>query len=539
MGSTIGPFKLLELIGEGGFGSVYMAEQTSPIRRRVAVKVLKPGMDSRQIIARFEAERQALALMDHPNIAKVLDAGTTPPELGALPYFAMELVRGVPITRFCDEAKLSPRQRLELLVPVCNAVQHAHQKGIIHRDIKPSNVMVTLHDGKPVPKVIDFGIAKATGMALTDKTVFTEFRQLIGTPAYMSPEQAEMSGLDVDTRSDVYSLGVLIYELLTGSTPFETADLLRAGVAEMQRIIREQEPPRPSTRVSTSGDRLVTIADQRCTRPERLSGLVKGEIDWIVMRAMEKDRSRRYDSAAALAADVDRYLTGEAVLARPASRSYRLRKLVLRNKVMTVAVLGITAALTGGLAAASVGFYRASEERDRAVRAEGEQSALRVAADAARVDAQQEAARAEAMLAFSDSMIGSSNPDVTNTAQTTAREMLDQAAARAEGFFKGQPEAEFAVRVRIGKAYWALRDFAAAMAQFARADELTKQFDSHTALDRYELYWPYAVANSFRGPESPRRPNLMLDVAARELLSPSHPVVSTTLESMRATGVIW
>ncbi|MBL8999760.1 MAG: serine/threonine protein kinase [Phycisphaerae bacterium] len=559
IGATIGPFKLLELIGEGGFGSVYMAEQSQPIRRRVALKVLKPGMDSRQVIARFEAERQALALMDHPNIARVLDAGSTPPDLGSLPYFAMELVRGVPITQFCDETKLSPRERLELLVPVCLAVQHAHQKGVIHRDIKPTNVLVTLHDGRPVPKVIDFGIAKATGPALTDKTLFTEFRQLIGTPAYMSPEQAEMSGLDIDTRSDVYSLGVLMYELITGSPPFETSQLMEAGLAEMQRIIREQDPPKPSTRVGTSGRRLVTIAGRRSTRPDRLSRIVRGEIDWIVMRAMEKDRTRRYDSAAAFAADVQRYLSGEAVLARPASRAYRARKIVARNKGAAAALLGISIALTAGLAAASAGFFKASMERDRALLAEAEQSRLRHEADEARVNAEnaaeralaaqrveslaresaaRETARAESMLAFSDLMIGSANPDVTSTAQTTAREMLDRAVKRADEFFTGQPEAEFSVRVRIGKAYWAHRDRDAAFTQFARADDLAAQLPSLSAMDRYQLYWPYAIVNSFNA-IARIRPSLRLGVAIKDVLEPTYPEVASALESMRSTGVIW
>ena len=293
-GTVFGPYKLLEQIGEGGFGVVFMAEQQQPVRRKVALKVLKPGMDTRQVIARFEAERQALALMDHPNIARVFDGGETPT---GRPYFVMELVRGIPITDFCDQNHLTIRERLELFVNVCQAVQHAHQKGIIHRDIKPSNVLVTLHDGTPVVKVIDFGIAKATGQQLTDKTLFTNFAQLIGTPLYMSPEQAALSGLDVDTRSDIYSLGVLLYELLTGTTPFDKDRLETAGYDEIRRIIREEEPPKPSTRMSTLGQAATTHRHNRKSDPKRLSQLFRGELDWIVMKALEKDRNRRYETA--------------------------------------------------------------------------------------------------------------------------------------------------------------------------------------------------------------------------------------------------
>jgi serine/threonine protein kinase len=327
-GSRIGPYKLLQQIGEGGMGTVFMAEQTEPVQRKVALKVIKPGMNSRQVLARFEAERQALALMDHPNIARVLDAGTT--EAGS-PYFVMELVKGVPITRFCDERHLTPRQRLELFVPVCQAVQHAHQKGIIHRDLKPSNVLVCLYDGRPVPKVIDFGIAKATGQKLTERTMFTEIGQVVGTLEYMSPEQAELNQLDVDTRSDIYSLGVLLYELLTGTTPLERGRLKEAAFLEVLRLIREEEPQRPSTRLSTA-DGLPSIAANRGTEPKKLSGLLRGELDWIVLKSLEKDRNRRYETANGLAADVQRYLADEAVQACPPSASYRFRKFARRNK---------------------------------------------------------------------------------------------------------------------------------------------------------------------------------------------------------------
>jgi eukaryotic-like serine/threonine-protein kinase len=350
-GTMIGPYKLLQQIGEGGMGTVYMAEQTQPVQRRVALKVIKAGLDSKQVIARFEAERQALAVMDHVNIARVFDAGAT--EAGR-PYFVMELVHGVPITKYCDDNHLTPRERLELFVPVCQAIQHAHQKGIIHRDIKPSNVMITLYDGKPVPKVIDFGVAKATEQKLTERTLFTQYGAMVGTLEYMSPEQAEMSGLGVDTRSDIYSLGVLLYELLTGNTPL-THKRMKDGVyAEILRMIKEEEPPKPSTRLSDSGEALASISAQRHTEPAKLTKLMRGELDWIVMKTLEKDRNRRYETANGFAADVQRYLADEPVQACPASASYRLRKFVRRNKRVLA-----TAALFGVLMLAAVGTMTA------------------------------------------------------------------------------------------------------------------------------------------------------------------------------------
>jgi eukaryotic-like serine/threonine-protein kinase len=321
-GTRIGPYKLLQQIGEGGMGVVYMAEQEQPVRRKVALKIIKPGMDSAQVVARFEAERQALAVMDHTHIARVFDAGTT--ETGR-PYFVMELVHGVPITQFCDGAQLTPRERLELFVPVCQAIQHAHQKGIIHRDIKPSNVLVTMYDDRPVPKIIDFGVAKAIEQKLTERTLFTQFGALVGTFEYMSPEQAEMNAFGVDTRSDIYSLGVLLYELLTGTTPLETQRLRQAALGELVRLIKEEEPPRPSVRLSSSGD-LPKIAAARKTEPARLSKLMRGEVDWIVMKCLEKDRTRRYETASGLAKDVEHFLHDEPVEACPPSAGYRLRK---------------------------------------------------------------------------------------------------------------------------------------------------------------------------------------------------------------------
>lgn len=327
-GMRLGPYKLLQQIGEGGMGVVFMAEQEEPVRRKVAVKIIKPGMDSKQVVARFEAERQALSMMDHPNIARVLDAGTTP---SGRPFFVMELVHGVPLVEFCDANKLATRERLTLFVAVCQAIQHAHMKGIIHRDIKPSNVLVTMYDDKPVPKVIDFGVAKAIEQRLTEKTMFTQYGALIGTFEYMSPEQAEMNAFGVDTRSDVYSLGVLLYELLTGTTPLDRHLLRTAALNEVIRLIKEVEAPRPSIRLSTS-DTLPKAAELRRTDPTKLSALIRGELDWIVMRCLEKDRTRRYDTAVSLARDVQRHLDGEAIEACPPTLGYRLKKVYRRNR---------------------------------------------------------------------------------------------------------------------------------------------------------------------------------------------------------------
>jgi serine/threonine protein kinase/tetratricopeptide (TPR) repeat protein len=351
VGAVIGPYKLLEPIGEGGMGTVWMAQQTEPVKRLVALKLIKAGMDSKQVIARFEAERQALALMDHPNIARVLDGGTTKGEPGGVspgrPYFVMELVKGVPLTKYCDEHRLTPKERLELFLPVCHAIQHAHQKGIIHRDIKPSNVLVALYDGKPVPKVIDFGIAKATGQQLTEKTMVTGPGAVVGTLEYMSPEQAELNQLDIDTRSDIYSLGVLLYELLTGSTPLEKKRLKEAAMLEVLRIIREEEPPRPSTRLSTT-DELPSVAANRGLEPKELSGVVRGDLDWIVMKALDKDRNRRYETANGFAMDVQRYLADEPVQACPPSAGYRLRKFVRRNKGRVIAAAAMLVLVLAG-----------------------------------------------------------------------------------------------------------------------------------------------------------------------------------------------
>jgi serine/threonine protein kinase len=430
----------LEKVGEGGCGAVYVAQQYEPVRRRVALKVIKLGMDTKEVIARFEAERQALAMMDHPNIAKVFDAGTT--ETGR-PYFVMELVRGIKITEYCDQNQLNTKQRLTLLIEVCHAVQHAHQKGIIHRDIKPSNIMVTLHDGVPVPKVIDFGIAKATEGRLTDETVYTQLHQFIGTPAYMSPEQAEMSGLDIDTRSDIYSLGVLLYELLAGSTPFDAKELMSGGLDAMRKIIREQEPVRPSTRFLTlQGADLTTTAKRRSTDTTKLLHQLRGDLDWIVMKCLEKDRARRYETANGLAMDIQRHLQNELVVARPPSVGYKFQKLVRRNKLAFAAVGAVTAALIVGLGVATWSFFKEQQARQQA--------------DADRRTAKMEAAKATAISDFFQQSLRAANPDERNSSDYTVRQLLDDYSAGLNGQFTNQPEIEAAVHETIGRAYYRL-----------------------------------------------------------------------------------
>eukprot|EP00913_Durusdinium_trenchii_P013367 g12548.t1 len=393
-GSRIGNYKILQQIGEGGFGVVYMAEQEEPIRRKVALKIIKLGMDTKQVIARFEAERQALAMMEHPNIAKVFDAGATQ---SGRPYFVMELVKGIPITEYCDQNHLKTEERLQLFVDVCGAIQHAHRKGIIHRDLKPQNVMVTLHDGRPVPKVIDFGISKATNQRLTERTLFTEYHQFIGTPQYMSPEQAEMSGLDIDTRSDVYSLGALLYELLTGTPPFEAKTLQHAGYAEIQRIIREVAPPKPSTRLATLVEQGTDSSRQSGGEPRTLSRLIAGDLDWIVMKAMEKDRTRRYESALELANDIQRHLRNEPVVAGAPSVSYQARKFVQRHRYGVIVSSAILVILLLGCVFTTIGFLQASHERDLA--------------HEARARADEQADRSKAIADFLQDMLVATDPE--------------------------------------------------------------------------------------------------------------------------------
>ena len=379
-GSIIGRYKLLEEIGEGAFGVVFMAEQLEPVQRQVALKIIKAGMDTREVIARFEAERQALALMDHPNIAHVFDGGVTQ---AGRPYFAMELVRGIAITEFCDQRNLATPERLQLFIQACHAVQHAHQKGIIHRDLKPSNILVTLIDGQPVPKVIDFGVAKALGRKLTDKTLFTGFLRMIGTPAYMSPEQADLSGVDIDTRSDIYALGVLLYELLTGVTPFDTETLRNAALDEIRRLIRETEPPPPSTRISRLEQaKRTTVAKHRQTEPAALSRLVRGDLDWIVMKCLEKDRGRRYETVNSLADDIERHLKLEPVVAAAPGALYRAGKFVRRHRFGVAMAATLTLALTAGLVAALLGFAQAKREREHSERLAREEARQREIAEA-------------------------------------------------------------------------------------------------------------------------------------------------------------
>jgi eukaryotic-like serine/threonine-protein kinase len=462
-GDKIGHYKLLQQIGEGGCGVVYMAEQEEPVRRRVALKVIKLGMDTKSVIARFEAERQALALMDHPNIAKVLDAGST--DTGR-PYFVMELVRGIKVTDFCDENNVSTEGRLKLFIQVCQAIQHAHQKGIIHRDIKPSNILVTVNDGVPVPKVIDFGIAKATAGRLTDKTLFTAFEQFIGTPAYMSPEQAVMTSLDIDTRSDIYSLGVLLYELLTGKTPFDANELFLAGLDAMRHIIREKEPQKPSTRLSTmlDAERMV-IASHRQTDPPKLLYLVRGDLDWIVMKSLEKDRGRRYETANDLTADIQRHLSNEPVNACPPSSFYRLQKAIRRNK-------GVFAAGATILIVLLTGVVVSTSQAIRATRAEREQTRLRQQAQADEKKAKTEAIKSEQTAKFLKNMLRGAGPSVARGRDATLlREILDKAAGRVDVELKDQPEARGDLQITLGNAYGEIGDLPRALTNYQRATD--------------------------------------------------------------------
>jgi len=424
----IGNYRLIERIGEGGFGMVFLAEQERPLRRQVAIKIIKLGMDTREVIARFEGERQALAIMEHPNVARVFDAGTT---ASGRPYFVMELVKGVPITTYCDTHRLAIPERLQLFAQVCDAIQHAHQRGIIHRDIKPSNLLVTEIGGRPVPKVIDFGIAKATSGRLAERTTVTQPRHMIGTPEYMSPEQAGHPSLDIDTRTDVYSAGAVLYELLTGSTPFESTRLRSAAYGELQRIIRDEDPPRPSTRITTRSESIEAIADERATHAARLAGLLRGELDWIVMKAMEKDRSRRYDSADALAADIRRHLSGQAVLAAPPGAGYRARKFVRRHRGPVIAGTLLALALVGGLLGTSVGLVQA-----------GRQGAIAAA----------ERQRVETINEFVMKALRSSDPFAAGRGDTTIAEAMESAIVEIErGAFVDDPETAAALKSTIGQ----------------------------------------------------------------------------------------
>lgn len=428
-GTVIGRYKLLEEIGEGGMAVVYMAEQLEPIHRKVALKIIKLGMDTRQVIARFEAERQALAMMNHPNVAKVLDAGAT--DTGR-PYFVMELVKGVSITEYCDKNRLSTQERLNLFVQVCNAVEHAHQKGIVHRDLKPSNIMITLHDGTPVPRVIDFGISKATNQRLTEKTLFTRYSQMVGTPEYMSPEQAEMSGLDVDTRTDIYSLGVLLYELLTGALPFDPETLRSVGFAEMQRTIIEDEPPRPSARLSSLGEGAEEIAKRRRTQAVLLAKRLRNELELIPLKAMRKDRTRRYRSAAELADDVRNYLQGTPLIAGPESSIYKLRKFVHRKRALVTGVSVVAVALLAGTIVSTL-FAIIAHRQARVALAIND--------------------------FLCDDLLASADPWIGRIEGTSLISFLDAASKRLEGRFAYEPVIEASIRLTLGSTYWHLGRF--------------------------------------------------------------------------------
>jgi serine/threonine protein kinase len=555
-GTRIGPYKLLQLIGEGGFGSVFMAEQEKPVVRKVALKIIKLGMDTRQVVARFEQERQALAIMDHPHIARVLDAGAT--ETGR-PYFVMELVKGDPIVGYCDKNNLSIEDRLDLFAQVCNAVQHAHTKGIIHRDLKPSNVLVSTQDGKPHTKVIDFGIAKATASKLTEKTLFTEHRQLIGTPEYMSPEQAEGS-LDIDTRTDVYSLGVLLYELLTGTTPFSSEELRSAAFAEIQRIIREVDPPKPSTRLSSNTSTLASIAAKRHTEPRRLGTLVRGELDWIVMKALEKDRQRRYETANSLAMDIRRYLSGEAVNAAPPSTSYRFKKFVKRNRVMVSAGSAVAMALVLGMVAFAWQFKVASDQRDLAIQAQQAEAEQRKAADAARAEAvtqqteaqkqeaeaKNQAAIASAVVKFQSDMLAAVDPMNLPKDPASGEPLKDkvtvvqalEAALRAieGGSLKDSPLVEAGVRTTIGDTFVALGRYEDALPVLRRALEIRKanypegSLEIAQSLDR--LADPLSLLSNLKEAERLLREALAM---RRRALPASDPSVGMAMNNLAQT----
>jgi serine/threonine protein kinase/tetratricopeptide (TPR) repeat protein len=543
LGKTrLGAYKLLQRIGKGGMGVVYLAEQERPVRRRVAVKLIKPGMDSAHIIARFEAERQALALMNHPNIAKVFDAGTT---ARGHPYFVMELVPGVPITKYCDDHRLTVRARVELLVPVCHAIQHAHQKGVIHRDVKPSNILVSLHDGKPMPKVIDFGVAKAMEQPLTEHTIYTQYGQVLGTVEYMSPEQAEMGGLGVDTRSDVFSLGVALYELLTGTTPLSHRRLRELTVQQQVQLIKDEDPPKPSTRLGSADDTLPTLAARRSAEPTSLLTLVRGDLDWIVMKALEKDRGRRYESPAAMVRDIERYLRDEPVEACPPSAIYRLRKFGRRNRWLITTAALVTVLLVGGIITSTLLAVRARlAEKDARVQRDAAESAEREARqerDQA-IEAREHMAVAEEQAKTQAAIAGAVNDfllkdllaqaDVANQVglgsrpdkDLKLRTMLDRAAESAPRRFANRPLVEAAVDVTLGNAYMGVGEYQAALRQLGRAYELRSKALGDQALPTLEAMNDLAVPCILEN-QLNRAETLLLSVVPgrRRQLGANHP----------------
>lgn len=522
----IGSYKILEVLGEGGMGTVYLAEQTSPVHRRVALKIVKLGMDTKQVVARFEAEREALALMNHPGVAKVFDAGVSDE---GRPYFVMEYVPGIPITDYCDKHRLSTNERLQLFIKVCTAVQHAHQKGIIHRDIKPGNVLVAVQDGAAVPKVIDFGVAKATQQRLTEHTLFTEQGQLIGTPGYMSPEQAEMTALDVDTRTDIYSLGVLLYELLVGARPFDDEALRKAGLAEIQRIIREVDPPKPSTRLSSLGDNSTQVARMRRTEVHALSRLLRDDLDWVVMKCLEKDRNRRYDTANGLAMEIQRYLSHQPVLAGPPTAAYRLRKFLRRNKGPVLAVAAIVLALAAGVVATGLMYRRAIVERDRAVEAERLTAQSLKEVDAAREDA-------EAVTKFLTDMLAAVDPEKQGK-DVSVREVLDGAANRIREEFADRPLIQARLQYTVGWTYQGLGLFDEAQAHLADAAALYHRLKGQRHPDTLRATNALGVALAKRGNYSAAEARLITNLEiSKRVLGEQHP---DTLHSMNNLAVLF